>query len=158
MTHLFVKNIVDVCSNHTCTEKEACMNSFGSAVCVPVYNSMYSYFNSVTSKKWIQNKNFSRNSLFESSILSIKRKYILSPYSHNLRSTSWKINKVKSYQFSNHLFLMSLHAPKSIDPARVPYSVDESAQWSNPKVTVEYSILLLLDFQKTKGRKKQVDM
>ena len=64
-----------------------------------------------------------------------------------------KINKVKCYQFSNHL-LMSLHAPISIVVARLRYPVGKSAQGSNPKVTVEYSIKLLLDFSKTKGRKK----
>ena len=64
-----------------------------------------------------------------------------------------EINKVKCYQFSNH-FLISLHALKSIDPARLRYPVGKSAQGSNPKVTVEYSIKLWLEFSKTKGRKK----
>ena len=64
-----------------------------------------------------------------------------------------KINKVKFYQFSNH-FLISLHAPKSNVFARLRYPVDTSAQGSNPKVTVEYSIKLWLEFSKTNGRKK----
>ena len=64
-----------------------------------------------------------------------------------------KINKVKYYQFSNH-FLISLHAPKSIDPARLRYPVGKSAQGSNPKATVEYSIKLWIEFSITKGRKK----
>ena len=64
-----------------------------------------------------------------------------------------KINKVKCYQFSNH-FLISLHAPKNIDPARLQYPVGKSAQGSNLKVTVEYSIKLRLKFSKSKGRKK----
>ena len=68
-----------------------------------------------------------------------------------------KINKVKCYQFSNH-FLMSLHAPKSVLFARLQYPVGKSAQGSNPKVTVEFSIKLWLEFSKTKGRKKAVDM
>ena len=64
-----------------------------------------------------------------------------------------KIIKVKCYQFSNH-FLMSLHAPKSIVLARLRYPVGKSAQGSNPKVTVEYSIKRWLESSKTKGRKK----
>ena len=64
-----------------------------------------------------------------------------------------KINKVKYYQFSNH-FLMSLHEPKSIVFVRLRNPVGNSAQGSNPKVTVEYSIKLWLEFSKTKGRKK----
>ena len=64
-----------------------------------------------------------------------------------------KINKVKSYLFSNH-FLMSLHASKSIVFVRLLYPVDKSAQGSNPKVTVEYSIKLWLEFSKTKDRNK----
>ena len=49
---------------------------------------------------------------------------------------------------------MSLHAPKSIVFARLRYPVSKSAQGSNQKVTVEYSIKLLTEFSKTKGRKK----
>ena len=64
-----------------------------------------------------------------------------------------KINKVKGFQFSNH-FLMSLHAPKSVVFVCLRYPVGKSAQGSNPKVTDEYSINLLLEFSKTKGRKK----
>ena len=64
-----------------------------------------------------------------------------------------KINKVKCNQFSNH-FLMSLHAPKGIVLARLRYPVGKRAQGSNPKVTVEYSIKLWLEFSKTKGREK----
>ena len=64
-----------------------------------------------------------------------------------------QINKVKSYQFSYH-FLMSLHVPKSINPARMRYPVGKSAQGSNQKVTVEYSIMLLFELSKSKSRKK----
>ena len=64
-----------------------------------------------------------------------------------------KINKVKCYQFSNH-FLMSLHAQKKYRLRRFRYPVGKSAQGSNPKVTVEYSIKLWLELSKTKGRKK----
>ena len=64
-----------------------------------------------------------------------------------------KINEEKCYQFSNH-FLMSLHRPKSIVLVRLRYPVGKSAQGLNPKVTVEYSIQLWLEFSKTKGRKK----
>ena len=64
-----------------------------------------------------------------------------------------RINKIKCYNFSNH-FLMSLHAQKSIVFVRLRYPVGNSAQGSNPKVTVDYSITLLLEFLKTKGRKK----
>ena len=49
---------------------------------------------------------------------------------------------------------MSLHAPKSIVFVRLRYPVGKSAQGSNPKVTVENSIKLWLEFSKTKGRKK----
>ena len=63
------------------------------------------------------------------------------------------IKKVKCYQFSNH-FLKSLHAPKSIDPARLRYPVGKSAQGSNPKVTIGYSIKLLLECSKPKSRKR----
>ena len=64
-----------------------------------------------------------------------------------------KMNKVKGNQFSNH-FLMSLHAPKSIVFTRLQSPVGKSAQGSNAKVTVEYSLKLWLEFSKTKGRKK----
>ena len=64
-----------------------------------------------------------------------------------------KINNVKCYQFSNH-FLMSLHAPKSIVCARLRFPVGKIAQGSNPKVIVEYSMKLWLEFSKTKGKKK----
>ena len=64
-----------------------------------------------------------------------------------------KIDIVKYNQFSTH-FLVSLHAPKSIVFARLRYPVGKSAQGSNPKVTVEYSIKLLIEFSKTKDRKK----
>ena len=64
-----------------------------------------------------------------------------------------KINKVKCNQLNNHV-LMSLHAPKSIGSARLRYPVGKSAQGSNPKVTVEYSIKRWLEFSKAKGRKK----
>ena len=53
---------------------------------------------------------------------------------------------------------MSLHAPKSIDPARFLYAVCKRSQGSNPKVPVEYSIKLLLEFQKLKAERKPVDM
>ena len=68
-----------------------------------------------------------------------------------------KTNKVKCYQFSNH-FLMSLHAPKSVVFTRLRYQVGKSAQGSNPKVTVEYSIKLWLEFSKIKAERKPVDM
>ena len=64
-----------------------------------------------------------------------------------------KLNKVKCYQFSNP-FLMSLPVPKSIVFVRLRYPVGKSAQGSNPKVTVEYSKKLWLEFSKLKGRKK----
>ena len=64
-----------------------------------------------------------------------------------------KTNKVKCYQFSDH-FLMSLHAPKSIVFVRLRYPVGKIAQGSNPKVTVEYSIKMWLEFSEIKGRKK----
>ena len=64
-----------------------------------------------------------------------------------------KINKIKCFQFSNH-FLISLHEPKSIDPTCLRYPVGKSAQGSNLKVTVEYSIKLLQEFSKIKGKKK----
>ena len=49
---------------------------------------------------------------------------------------------------------MSLHAPKRIIVARLRYPVGKNAQVINPKVTVEYSKTLKLEFSKTKGRKK----
>ena len=64
-----------------------------------------------------------------------------------------KIGKVRCYQYSNH-FLMSLYAPKRIVLARLRYPVGKSAQGSNPKVTVEHSIKLWLEFSKIKGRMK----
>ena len=60
-----------------------------------------------------------------------------------------KINKVKCYQFSNHV-LMSRHEPKSIVLVRLRNPVGKCAQGSNPKVTVEYSIKLWLECSKTK--------
>ena len=65
-----------------------------------------------------------------------------------------KINEVlKCNQLINH-FLMSLHAPKSIVFVCLRYQVGKSAQGSNQKVTVEYSIQLWLELSKTKSRKK----
>ena len=58
------------------------------------------------------------------------------------------------YKAPGPLVLMSLHVPKSIFFVRLLYPVGESAQGSNPKVAVEYSIKLLLEFSKTKGGKK----
>ena len=49
---------------------------------------------------------------------------------------------------------MSLHRPKHIVLVRLQYPVGKSAKGSNPKVTVEYSIKLWLEFSKTKGGKK----
>ena len=53
---------------------------------------------------------------------------------------------------------MSLHAPKSVVFTRLRYPVGKSAQGSNPKVTVEYSIKLWLQLSKTKAGIKPVDM
>ena len=60
---------------------------------------------------------------------------------------------IKCNQFSNH-YLLSKYVPKSIEPARLRYRVVKSAQGSNPKVTVEYSIKLLLDLKKQKAERK----
>ena len=49
---------------------------------------------------------------------------------------------------------MSLHAPKSIVFPGLRYPAGKSAQRSNPKVTIECSVKLWLEFSKTKGRKK----
>ena len=52
---------------------------------------------------------------------------------------------------------MLLHAPKSTVIARLRYLVSKSAQGSNAKVTVEYSIKLWLEFSKIKAERKPVD-
>ena len=64
-----------------------------------------------------------------------------------------KINKVKCYQFSNYFFI-SLYAPNCFVFVRLRYPVGKSAQGSTPKVTVKYSIKLLLEFSKSNDRKK----
>ena len=53
---------------------------------------------------------------------------------------------------------MLLHAPKSTVIARLRYLVSKSAQGSNAKVTVEYSIKLWLEFSKIKAERKPVDI
>ena len=65
-----------------------------------------------------------------------------------------KFNNVMCFQFSNH-FLMSLHAPKSIDPARLRYTVGKSAQGSNPSHSWIFNkVFLDFFFSKTKDRTK----
>ena len=49
---------------------------------------------------------------------------------------------------------MSLHAPKSIDPVRFETWSVKVHRGEIQKVTVDYSITMLLDFSKTNGRKK----
>ena len=69
-----------------------------------------------------------------------------------------KINKVKCYQFCNH-FLISLHAPKTIDPARLRYPVGKSAQGSKSKShSWIFNKALAGIFKKLKAERKPVNM